>query len=437
MVPQHGFSTTHLAGGVNLHVLVDKKFKTTAATVVLQTALSRDSVTRNALLPRVLRRGTARIPDTVQLERRLEELYGASLDVGVSKKGLRHLLAFQVEVAEGRYIGSGQHLFREGMELLSDIIFRPAPGLGDALRADYVEQEKENLRRLIESLIDDKQAWAMRRCVEEVFPGGDIALFRYGKVEDVDGISADDMKHRHHLLVSSCPIDIFVVGACEERSIVDDVAMAFSLEGRCVPAPLPAWSGCEAHPDRSHPRTVVETMDVNQGNLVMAFHTGLRMSDPDYPGMMVANGVFGRYSHSKLFQVVREREALAYSVWSMLDPSTGLLWVTAGIDFDAKDRCVELVQEELEAVKRGDVRRVELDNTLKGLARDFAVMADHPGSLIDFALEAEVNDMSLSVGELSQAVAAVTLDDAVRAAQGVWLDTVYFLKGEEGQPDEG
>ena len=119
-----GFSTTHLAGGIDLHVLVDDKFKTTAATMVLQTGLGRDSVTKNALIPRVLRRGTASIPDTVWLERRLEDLYGTSLDVGVSKKGLRHLLAFQVEVAHERYIGTRQGLFRDGMDLLREMAFR-------------------------------------------------------------------------------------------------------------------------------------------------------------------------------------------------------------------------------------------------------------------------------------------------------------------------
>ena len=93
-------------------------------------------------------------------------------------------------------------------------------------------------------------------------------------------------------------------------------------------------------------------------------------------------------------------------------------------------------EEQLEAV-RGEVSRVELDKTLKGLSRDFAVMADNPGSLIDFALEAEVNDVRLSVNELSDAVAAVTVDDIVRAAHRIWLDTAYFLTGEEDRPDEG
>lgn len=432
-----GFSTTHLAGGIDLHVLVDDKFKTTAATMVLQTGLGRDSVTKNALIPRVLRRGTASIPDTVWLERRLEDLYGTSLDVGVSKKGLRHLLAFQVEVAHERYIGTRQGLFRDGMDLLREMAFEPAPGSGGGLREDYVEQEKENLRRLIESLIDDKQAWAMRRCIEEMFPEGDIALFKYGRVEDIDGIDASQLKESHSKLLSSCPIDIFVVGACDEERVIDDVGEAFSSVDRRVSALPAASDGTEADREPRSPRSVIETMDVSQGNLVMGFRTGLRMGDSDYPAMMVANGVFGRYSHSKLFQVVREREALAYSVWSMIEPSRGLMWVTAGIGFGSYDKCVELVQEQLEAVKRGEVSRVELDKTLKGLSRDFAVMADNPGSLIDFALEAEVNDVRLSVNELSDAVAAVTVDDIVRAAHRIWLDTAYFLTGEEDRPDEG
>ncbi|MGI6146720.1 MAG: insulinase family protein [Firmicutes bacterium] len=433
-----GFRTMHLSDGIDLHILVDRKFKTVGATAVVHAHISSETVTKNALLPRVLRRGTERIPETMDLERRLEELYGATLDVGVSKKGTRHLLAFHVEVAEARYVGAGSQLFRAAVELLRDVMLRPARGADGALRHDYVAQEKENLRRLIESLIDDKQAWAMRRCMEVMFPGDDAALFKYGRVEDIEGISPAELSSWHQELFGAAPIDIFVVGNCDEESVVNDVGEVFSLNRAVAKLPPAAGAaGTSQARDGEKVNTVVETMDVSQGHLVMGYRTGLRLGDADWPAMVVTDGVFGRYSHSKLFQVVREREALAYSVWSALDPTRGLMLVSAGVDFGAREKCVELVEGQLRAVKAGQVSAEELDNTLRGMARDFALMSDHPGSLVDFALEAKVNEVDLGVEDLKNAVAKVTLDGIVHAASRARLDTVYFLTHKEGPASEG
>ena len=265
-----GFRTMHLSDGIDLHILVDRKFKTVGATAVVHAHISSETEPKNALLPRVLRRGTERIPETMALARRLEELSGATLDVGVSKKGTRHLLAFHVEVAEARYVGAGSQLFRAAVELLRDVMLRPARGADGALRHAYVAQEKENLRRLIESLIDDKQAWAMRRCMEVMFPGDDAALFKYGRVEDIEGISPAELSSWHQELFGAAPIDIFVVGNCEEESVVSAVGEVFSLNRAVAKLPPAAGAaGTSQARDGEKVNTVVETMDVSQGHLVM------------------------------------------------------------------------------------------------------------------------------------------------------------------------
>lgn len=425
---QYRFEKVNLPGDIELHVLRDPKFKSTSVTAVLHSSLSKESVTKNALLPRVLRRGIAGYPETVELERRLEELYGASLDVGIAKKGLRHLLVFEVEVADSRYVGSGAELFRVGMDLLNDMIFNPVKEQ-NGLRNDYTAQEKENLKRLIQSLIDNKQAWAMRRCVEVMLEGDDSSLFKYGRAEDIDAITPQMLLELHHEAVRDRPIDIFVVGDLDPGQVADEVGQAFAKE-RNARQLKAAWEGISDSP-APRTRTVVERVDVNQGNLVMGFRTGVRLGHVDYPALIVANGVFGRYSHSKLFQIVRERESLAYSVWSSLDSTRGLLWVTAGIDFGSMERTVELVQDQLSQVQQGLVSKGEMENTLRGVKRDFAMMADQPGSLIDFALEAKVNDADISIDELRNEVSRVTVDDVMRAAKHISLDTVYFLTGEE------
>ncbi len=63
-----------------------KKFKTINLSFKFVTNLSRDKVTKRALLPYLLQQGTKNYPTAIQLRQKLDELYGAVLHIDSSKK---------------------------------------------------------------------------------------------------------------------------------------------------------------------------------------------------------------------------------------------------------------------------------------------------------------------------------------------------------------
>ena len=73
-----------LCKGVSLRMLGTDKFKTNLISVYIRLPLCRDTVTRAALIPSVLKRGTEKYPSMTQLSKRLEELYGATLSSGIT-----------------------------------------------------------------------------------------------------------------------------------------------------------------------------------------------------------------------------------------------------------------------------------------------------------------------------------------------------------------
>ena len=79
-----------LAEGVYLNYLPDRKFKTSLLSAQFVTPLRRETVSGNALLPAILRRGTVRYPDLGALAARLDNLYGARIDYTIRKKGENH-----------------------------------------------------------------------------------------------------------------------------------------------------------------------------------------------------------------------------------------------------------------------------------------------------------------------------------------------------------
>jgi predicted Zn-dependent peptidase len=171
-------------------------------------------------------------------------------------------------------------------------------------------------------------------------------------------------------------------------------------------------------------------MDVHQGHLVIGYRTAASFGDPDWPALLFANGVLGGFTHSKLFQNVRERASLAYFVYSNLEQTKGVLWISAGIDFADADRTLDIVGRQLEDMRSGHISEEEMENTRKALLREIAVMSDDLGSEVDFELLNLVNACRRTPSQLARDIAAVTRDDVVRASHGIALDTVYFLRGD-------
>ncbi len=69
-----------------------------------------------------------------------------------------------------------------------------------------------------------------------------------------------------------------------------------------------------------------------QAKLNLAYQTNVYYDEPERFALMVFNGLFGGFPHSKLFMNVREKESLAYYASSSVDTFRGFMSVQTGID---------------------------------------------------------------------------------------------------------
>jgi predicted Zn-dependent peptidase len=424
------FTRYSLAGGVNLYVQPTEKFKTNVVYIYFHMPLTPETVTRNALLPMVLARGSEAYPTTAALSRHLDELYGASFGVDVNRRGEVHSIVFRLEVAGEAHIPGAEGLFRKGLETLAGIILRPAKE-GNGFKPDYFRQERDNLKQTIESLVNDKRRWAMVRCTEEMCKGESFALYRLGRVADLDQITPESLLQHHAHVISNAPVDIFMIGNLEPEATRDLVQKSFQLPsagqgGRTMPT-----TAVKREP--GHPvQHVEDRLDVNQGVLVIGMRTGVTLKDEDYFPMLVANGVLGGFPHSKLFQEVREKNSLAYFAYSAMESVKGVGFMYAGIEFEHFDRCKEIMLEQLKALQDGQIGDEEFATTIRTLVNDMLSAADNPGAMADLAVDRVFSGRDLSIEERMKAYQAVTKEQVAAVARKFTLDTIYFLNAKEG-----
>ena len=91
-----------------------------------------------------------------QISKTLEQMYGASFDCGLDKTGDNQVLKFYIETINDNFLPSNsENLLKESLEKILDIVFNPYIE-NDGFKEEYVEQEKNNIKQIIEGKIDKR-----------------------------------------------------------------------------------------------------------------------------------------------------------------------------------------------------------------------------------------------------------------------------------------
>ncbi|MEW5921341.1 MAG: pitrilysin family protein [Bacillota bacterium] len=414
-----------IPGQIDVYVIPTDKFKTVLVTVLARQLLSRELASKTALLPSVMERGSRDYPTYRDLMIRLEELYGAGFSSDVLKKGEKQVLSFSLEVINDLY-APGKELLRQGTAMLRSVLNRPLLENG-GFKQEYVEQEKEQLAKEIKGLVNDKVNYALERCVQEMCKDEPFGVYKYGSIEELERITPESLYEYYRQLLAENPLDIYIVGEVEPEAAFALAEETFARPDRERRREMP--------PDTVnnipvHVRYHEEKMPVSQGKITLGYRTNTAYRDDDYVALLFYNGVLGGFPHSKLFQNVREKASLAYYAFSRLEKHKGIQLIGSGIEVENYQRALEIIMEQVELIKKGEINHEEMENTRRGLINQFKIIADSPYNMLGLSLDGLLGEKQEGVDYYLRKVEEVKVDDVVAAAHKVYLDTVYFLRSE-------
>jgi predicted Zn-dependent peptidase len=167
--------------------------------------------------------------------------------------------------------------------------------------------------------------------------------------------------------------------------------------------------------------TLVKRKKTEQAHIVFGTN-GLPRSDPERFAFLVVNTALGGGMSSRLFQEIREKRGLAYSVYSYHSQYTeaGLFSAYAGTTPKRAHEVVALIRRELEDVRDGGLGEEEFERA-KGHVKGSTVLSleDSGGRMSRLGKSEIAHGEILTVDESLQRIDAVTLDDARRIAERV------------------
>lgn len=413
-------------GAYNLHIIKTDKFKTIDVRVSFHRVINKNEITERNILSDMLMQSSTKYKTKRDLTIKAQDLYAADLQVTNSRLGNYINTDFYLSVLNDKYTEKGN--FVKAIEFLSEVMFNPdiTNGGFDQEKLDIV---KNTTRSFLNSLKEDARGYSILRMNEAMDKTSPTSYRMMGYIEDLDKITTKSLYEHYLSMIKSDLLDIFVIGDVNTNDIMDLIKKNFkviTLKKQKVGYMIPAKRA------RSRKLIAKEVCDNTQSNIAIGCRLyGLNNYEMNYP-FTLFNIIFGGSTDSKLFQVVREKHSLCYTIFSRPNKLDNILIISAGINKKNYRKSVALIEKCLKEMKCGKFK----DNDIK-MAKEYCNTAfdeteDSPSKLITNYLMMEL----IGTDELEvrrRKMAKVGKSEIVKVAKKVNIDTIFCLEGAKDE----
>ena len=221
------------------------------------------------------------------------------------------------------------------LDVLSDILANPA------FEADELEREKSVIAQEIGAAQDTPDDVVFEHLNELCYPDQPLGRSLLGTPQTLAGITRDSLHNYLTTHYRGPEMVVAAAGAVDHKKVVAEVERRFAnFDATPSPKPVPAMFG------KGGSRVIHR--DLEQAHLTLALE-GVPQSDLSLFSMQVFTNILGGGMSSRLFQEVREKRGLCYSIYTFHAPysDTGFFGLYTGTDPSDAPEMMEVIVDEI------------------------------------------------------------------------------------------
>lgn len=416
----------------NIYKIKDEKFKSIYLSFNFIMPVNRVENSENAVLGSILGKACDKYKTQKEIEEYLYSLYGAAFNVNIEKLGDLYNIEFKIEFINKKFLPGNVDVSNECINFLYDIIYNPYLVNG-SFDESIVEREKSAILNRIKERKDDKLRYSVQKMEELLCPNEAFGMNLYGDEDIVEKITSQDLYKRYNDNINNSYIMILLSGNLDGYNDLEDkIKEVFKdkLNNRVSLSMLE--SGISENWISGNIEEVKETQDTTQSVLSL----GMKIKDfekQEYFAFNVYNTILGGTPSSKLFQNVREKESLAYTVRSRYYRFKPLLVIYAGIQLQNYEKAKNVIIEQIEDMKKGNISDIEFESAKESLLADLLEWNDSKVALAKMKMTNIISFLNddMTIEKMRENIRKVTIQDVIDVAQKVVVEKVFLLGGEE------
>lgn len=423
-----------LAPGAEMLLLPEPRFKRCLVQIHLDRPLDDLSPART-LLGQVLQQGTQRLTSRMAIARRLEELFGASLQFGGQRAAESHTMTMSLSWVGERFLPPGTEVMPALIELAHEILSQPLRGDNAAFQADVFQREQAQLIRQIESFPDDRSSYAQEQFFQAMCQNEAFGQPVWGSLEQAKALTVEQLEEARLDLLHNAHMRVVAVGPVDEAKLIASFQNWFqgdyALPGGERPAPT--W------PDAVEPEALrehFEEMDVDQARFYFGFRTPQYRGPRQLEAALLANQVLGGGVQGRLFRIIREERSLAYGIYSGMYSVKGLMVVSAGIDAAAFEEVRDEVRKQAGLLAADGPTEEELNLAKVQVLNGMRSIGDAAGSMATFYGREQRLGFARTPAQRAQMIEEIGVAEVQQAAAQWKEDLCYLLRGPQNAEKE-
>lgn len=296
------------------------------------------------------------------------------------------------------------------VDILSDIL------LNATMDEEEFAREQQVVVQEIYQSEDTPDDVVFDRLQATAYPDQALGWPVLGTVESVNAMTAANLHEYMNCNYTSGDVVVSASGRVDHDAFVSQVADAFSnlTKGDGPQPALAKYVGGD----------VREARPVEQLHVVLGFD-GVGYHDPDYYPLSALSVLFGEGLSSRLFQEVREKRGLAYSVFSSTNAceDSGIFTVYAGTGPDQTDELMAVLTDEIKKMAEGALDD-EVVRAKAQLKAGLLMGLESPGSrCVQRARQILVYGRTLDTNEIIAQVERIDAEAISKAAQRIFATT--------------
>ena len=415
--------TSQLANGVYLAACKTEKFKSAVMTVSFAVPLEAETASGYSLLTNLLSLSTGSYKTMQSFSVIKDDLYALGLDAYVQRSGELLLVRLEINTIADSFAFNGERVLFRATELLGDAIFNPH--LENGVFPDRnVETEKVCLVEEIESLIENKPAFAMLRARQIMCEGEPFAVDAGGETERVLALNGKELVDFHRNIINNAPVFITYAGEADFEYVEECVRAHLNFAPRESKLP-----DSVIHKHCGKLLRISEKMEMEQTVLIVGFTTEKASTPKERATLTVYDEIFGGSPASKLFMNVREKEGLCYYCSSYPAARKNIIFVSCGLEQGFESKAADAIFCEVDEMKAGNFSDEDLINAKNSIIRSLKSFEADLNSINGYLLSQIINKDATTIEEKIEHISAVTREEVVEFANSVTPELVYILGG--------
>lgn len=348
-----------------MNYISSNKFSDVSVVVRTQLPLERSSITSYNILVYMLKTKTELFKTKQALISNLNEAYGMKLSCGLSSYGADLILTTRIQYIRSDWIEEEDYIHKV-KEITNQVLFHPV------LDEASFEEAKYLYRNKLTRILDDPDGLAIYACLTTLNTDHEITIPIQGDLDDLDRLTLQDiqdvysayLKADKHVLVCGCLDE-------EMKTYLERIDSGSKL-----------YSTRDLLPILDYQKEVIEK-NISQSSIALVYATSTDILSEDYYKMYVMNSLLGQSPTSLLFEEVREKYSLCYSISSYLIQFDGALIITLGTNKENIEKAIELINQQIQRIIDLDFDPELLNTAKKDCIDSLIVAQDYPFSQID------------------------------------------------------